>query len=116
MSLKIIIMLASIAIITGTSFLTYTPVVATSALGLNEKDLSHEYEYKGFINKRIRLIPDLDNRWQLNKVDGGRYHIEKSVDLSKKKVICDSGDGNVVSIKIFDESVNSGIFNSVKVT
>jgi hypothetical protein len=57
-----------------------------------------------------------DKSWQLEKFDGGRYHIERLVESSKKEVICDLRDGSVVITKIFHDSINGGVFYSANVT
>ncbi|WP_290701924.1 hypothetical protein [Amphritea sp.] len=100
----------------GCSVLAYTPVVATSGLGLNKTDLSESQEFQEFINQPFRLTTLGNTPWQLKKFGGGRYHIELAISLSKKEVICELGAKSIVIDKIFDDSINGGIFYSAKVT
>ncbi len=95
--------------------MAYTPVVATSGLGFNKTDLSESQEFKRFTNRPLRLVTLDKASWQLKKYEGGRYHIELKTSVGKKDVICELESKNIVIEKIFDDSVNGGVFYSAKV-
>jgi hypothetical protein len=99
----------------GCSVVAYTPVVVTSVLGINKTDLSEKQEFIEFTNRPFHLQRIDEKSWQLKKFEGGRYHIELSVGFSKKEVICELNDETVVIDKIFDDSLNGGIFYTAKV-
>lgn len=114
--LKKHILYLCVFLLCGCSIVAYAPVVATSGLGLNKTDLSESQEFQEFINRPFRLATLGETRWQLKKFGGGRYHIELVTSLSSKEVICELASESIVIDKIFDDSINGGIFYSAKVT
>jgi hypothetical protein len=114
--IKKLILLLSAFSLYGCSVLAYTPVVATESLGLNQTDLSDSSEFKEYISRPFLLVPVEEVSWQLKKFDGGRYHIELAANLSKKEVICELIAGSVIIEKIFDDSMNGGLFYSAKIS
>lgn len=112
---KLIFILCAL-ILCGCSVVAYTPVVATSALGLNKTDLSDSPEFRKYTKQPFQLEPLDEVSWQLKKFEGGRYYIGLASNPSEQEVICDLGAESVLIENIFDDSVNGGIFYSARVT
>ena len=97
------------------SVLVYTPVVVTAALGLNKTDLSEQPDYRALVGKSVRLETIEGLPWKLKKFENGRYYIERQVQHSMKRDICQLDVNTLIITEIFDDSVNGGRYFSATV-
>ena len=95
-------------ILSGCSLAAYTPVVVSSSLGMNKKDLSEEPEYSKYIRVELKLSSFENQIWHLKKFEKGRYYIELS--SSSERSVCELSQGYIYISKVFFDSVNDGVF------